>query len=150
CFTSRDAFLMIEETFRVKHEDTEEQRKLAFIKEESKDMKTEETFRVKEEETEEQTDLMALKEESGVLNEMEEKKHDFINGEKYFSCSQSEKTSLINKTQKTSNYTCQQCEKCFNQTESITRHKSIHTREKPYACRQCGKHFGHRKSLKRH
>ncbi|KTG46638.1 hypothetical protein cypCar_00031956 [Cyprinus carpio] len=45
----------IEETFRVKHEDTEEQTKMEFIKEESEDMKTEETFRVKHEDTEEQT-----------------------------------------------------------------------------------------------
>ncbi|XP_016355505.1 gastrula zinc finger protein XlCGF57.1-like, partial [Sinocyclocheilus anshuiensis] len=36
-------------------------------------MKTEETFRVKHEDTEEQTDLMALKEEREVLNETEEK-----------------------------------------------------------------------------
>ncbi|XP_042578870.1 uncharacterized protein LOC109075294 isoform X4 [Cyprinus carpio] len=45
----------IEETFRVKHEDTEKQTKMEFIKEESEDMKTEETFRVKHEDTEEQT-----------------------------------------------------------------------------------------------
>ncbi len=45
--------LKIEEAFRVKHEDTEEQRKI--IKEESEDMKSEEAFRVKHEDTEEQT-----------------------------------------------------------------------------------------------
>ncbi len=45
----------IEETFRVKHEDTEEQTKMVFIKEESEDMKIEETFIVKHEDTEEQT-----------------------------------------------------------------------------------------------
>ncbi len=38
--------MKIEETFRVKHEDTEEQTKMEFIKEESEDMKIEETFRV--------------------------------------------------------------------------------------------------------
>ncbi|XP_050956497.1 uncharacterized protein LOC127157309 [Labeo rohita] len=60
--------MKIEETFRVKHEDTEEQTafgvkhketeeqtKMPFIKEESEDMKIEETFRVKHEDTEEQT-----------------------------------------------------------------------------------------------
>ncbi len=47
--------MKIEETFRVKHEDTEEQTKIAFIKEESKDMKIEEAFRVIQEDTEEQT-----------------------------------------------------------------------------------------------
>ncbi len=44
--------MKIEETFRVKHEDTETQTKMVFIKEESEDMKIEETFRVKHEETE--------------------------------------------------------------------------------------------------
>ncbi len=47
--------MKIEETFRVKHEDTETQIKMVFIKEESEDMKIEETFRDKHEETGEQT-----------------------------------------------------------------------------------------------
>ncbi len=47
--------MKIEETFRVKHEDNEEQTKMVFIKEESEDMKIEEAFRVKHEDTEEQT-----------------------------------------------------------------------------------------------
>ncbi len=47
--------MKIEETFRVKHEDTETQTKMVFIKEESEDMKIEETFRVKHEDTETQT-----------------------------------------------------------------------------------------------
>ncbi|ROL53972.1 Immunoglobulin heavy variable 3-7 [Anabarilius grahami] len=47
----------IEETFRVKHEDTEEQTKMPFIKEENEDMTIEETFRVKHEDTQEQTDI---------------------------------------------------------------------------------------------
>ncbi|KAL1276652.1 hypothetical protein QQF64_036275 [Cirrhinus molitorella] len=47
--------------------------KMAFIKEESEDMKIEEAFRVKHEDIEEQTDLTSLKEESHELNEMEEK-----------------------------------------------------------------------------
>ncbi len=42
--------MKIEETSRVKHEDTEEQTKMVFIKEESEDMKIEEAFRVKHEE----------------------------------------------------------------------------------------------------
>ncbi len=56
--------MKIEETFRVKHEDTEEQTKMVFIKEESEDMKIEETFRVKQEDTEEQTKMVFIKEES--------------------------------------------------------------------------------------
>ncbi len=47
--------MMIEETFRVKNEDTEEQTKMVFIKEEREDMKIEETFRVKHEDTDEKT-----------------------------------------------------------------------------------------------
>ncbi len=50
-----------EEAFRVKHEDTETQTKMVFIKEESEDMKTEETFRVKHEDTETQTKMCLLK-----------------------------------------------------------------------------------------
>ncbi len=46
-----------EETFRVKHEDTETQTKMMFIKEESEDMKIEETFRVKHEDIETQRRL---------------------------------------------------------------------------------------------
>ncbi len=44
--------MKIEETFRVKHEDNEEQTEMSFVKEESEDMKIEE---VKQEDTEEQT-----------------------------------------------------------------------------------------------
>ncbi len=47
--------MKIEETFKVKHEDTEEQTTMVFIKEENEDMKIEETFRVKLEDTETQT-----------------------------------------------------------------------------------------------
>ncbi len=42
-----------EEAFRVKHEDTEDQTKMAFIKEESEDFRIEEVFSLKD--TEEQT-----------------------------------------------------------------------------------------------
>ncbi len=47
--------MKIEEIFRVKHEDTEEQIKMVFIKEEKEDMRTEEEFRVKHEDIEDQT-----------------------------------------------------------------------------------------------
>ncbi len=53
--------MKIEEAFRVKHEGTEEQTKMVFIKEESEDMKIEEAFRVKHEDTETQTKMCLLK-----------------------------------------------------------------------------------------
>ncbi len=56
--------MKIEEAFRVKHEDTETQTKLVFIKEESEDMKIEEAFRVNHEDTETQTKMVFIEEES--------------------------------------------------------------------------------------
>ncbi len=47
--------VQIVETFRVKHEDTEQQAEMAFIIEESEDVRIEEAFRVKHEDTETQT-----------------------------------------------------------------------------------------------
>ncbi len=52
--------MKIEETFRVKHEDTEEQTEMAFIKEESEDFRIEEVFSLKQD-TEEQTKMCLLK-----------------------------------------------------------------------------------------
>ena len=59
---------------------------------------------------------MALKEENQKLNEKEEKDqyeihHDFITGEKSFSCSQTENTFSENR----SHLNCQECGKSFNQ-----------------------------------
>ncbi|KAL1276149.1 hypothetical protein QQF64_035772, partial [Cirrhinus molitorella] len=58
---------------------------MAFIKEESEDIRIVETFTVKQEDTEEQTDLMALKEERQELTKIEEEeqyeRHDFMSVE---------------------------------------------------------------------
>ncbi len=62
--------MKIEETSRVKHEDTDTNKDV-FIKEESEDMKIEETSRVKHEDTETQQDVF-IKEES---EDMRLKKH---------------------------------------------------------------------------
>ncbi|XP_052409507.1 uncharacterized protein LOC127955914 isoform X3 [Carassius gibelio] len=56
--------MKIEEVFSLKHEETEEQIKMAFIKEESEDMKIEEVFSLKHEETEEQIKMALIKEET--------------------------------------------------------------------------------------
>ncbi len=53
--------MKIEETFRVKHEDTETQTKMEFIKEDCEDVKIEETFRVKHEDAETQTKMEFIK-----------------------------------------------------------------------------------------
>ncbi|KAK9976624.1 hypothetical protein ABG768_021829, partial [Culter alburnus] len=53
--------MKIKEVFSLKQEETEEQRKMPFIKEESEDLRIEETFSVKQEETEEQTKIEFIK-----------------------------------------------------------------------------------------
>ncbi|XP_058624148.1 zinc finger protein 260-like [Onychostoma macrolepis] len=99
---------------------------MAVIKEESEDVTIEDTFRVKHEDTEEQTDPMPLKEESRELDEMEEKyqyekQHAFITEEKSNSCSQTEKTSrkTVQNTETRSKFTCQQCGRSFTEKETL-------------------------------
>ncbi|XP_067284047.1 gastrula zinc finger protein XlCGF57.1-like [Pseudorasbora parva] len=129
---------------------------MAFIKEEIEDVKIEETFRVKHEETEKQTDLMPLKEESQDLNEMEEKdqyktQYDSITGEKSFNCSQTEKTSSQKKAQKTlSNFTCQLCRLQFKKFGHLEVHMRVHSRRKLYPCQHCGVIFNQHAHLKVH
>ncbi len=68
--------MKIEETFRVKYEDTEEQTKMVFIKEENEDMEIEEAFRVKQKDSEGQRKMALIKEDSEDLKIEETFKHD--------------------------------------------------------------------------
>ncbi|KAG1929082.1 gastrula zinc finger protein XlCGF8.2DB-like [Pimephales promelas] len=125
---------------------------MAFIKEESEDIKIEEAFIVKHEETEEQTDLMAPKEESQELNNMQVKdeNHDLTIGEKSTPTEMTCSKKGAQKTKSNSDFTCSHCGRSFNHKRNFEVHVRTHTGEKPYTCQQCGKSFTQKQNLKVH
>ncbi|XP_043092045.1 gastrula zinc finger protein XlCGF8.2DB-like [Puntigrus tetrazona] len=145
---------------------------MASIKEESEEIKIEEVFRVKLEDTEQQTVPMAFKKEDQELDEEQEKdqcsmQQDFMTGEKP---RQAEKILSRKRAQKTkpnrtakqnrqvqksaptgeAAFACDQCGKSFSDAKRLKRHVPIHSTEKPFTCQQCGKTFKLNKYLLTH
>ncbi|XP_051990862.1 gastrula zinc finger protein XlCGF49.1-like [Xyrauchen texanus] len=141
---------------------------MEFIKVEILDMGDPAPCRVKSEDTEEQRDLIGVKDESQEPSE-DEAKHQYQNphnvttGENaltkiYFICPQCGRSFTqqhhlkdhmrIHTRERP--FTCPQCGKSFTQQGQLKRHVRIHTGEKPFTCPQCGKSFTQAQSLKIH
>ncbi|XP_058627168.1 zinc finger protein 679-like [Onychostoma macrolepis] len=140
---------------------------MAFIKEESEDIKIEETFTIKQEETEEQTGLIEENKETEELIEAGEKhqvkteeiswssslKNDNIGFTcshcgKSFSCKQNLDLDIIfHRGGKP--YACDECKKIFTIKGNRTEHMKIHTAEKPHTCGRCGKCFPQKQNIRK-
>jgi KRAB domain-containing zinc finger protein len=57
---------------------------------------------------------------------------------------------LQRKLLKRKRVTCDQCKKTFSQRQYLSKHKKVHTGEKPYQCDVCQKKFSDSSNLTRH
>ncbi|XP_073690471.1 uncharacterized protein [Garra rufa] len=169
---------------------------MAFVDEDSEDFWIQETVRIKQEDTEEQTDMTALKEESQEMNAAEEMSiktentssgnatqgclEPYICGQcgKSFRCKkhiyqhmrvhskkivcQSERCKMVfpdwkqlkqhvkTHIRKTKPFMCLYCGKNWKKQGHLTVHVRVHTKVKPFACKLCGKRFAQKSSVPVH
>jgi len=77
-------------------------------------------------------------------------------GEKTYSCGQCEKWFLTAEQLRwhvhvhNGKYKCSECGKCCRDKGLLTRHRRVHSGEKPFECCFCGKQFAEAGNLKRH
>ncbi|ROL46776.1 Gastrula zinc finger protein XlCGF8.2DB [Anabarilius grahami] len=149
---------------------------MEYIKVEIVDLTDLEPFRVKEEETEEQRDLLKVEEESQDQNEVEKNQHQephsFSTGEnsqtendltqspgakksfgcphcgKSYKCKEDLKDHMTIHSERP--YTCLQCGKSYTQKINLQNHLLIHNGDKPFTCSQCEKSFTRKGDLKKH